>query len=287
MNKNADLGRDDKRDFVISVRTTEISSYMKRAHSHRHYEIINIRQNNSAEQYVEVENSRIHFSDNTFMLFAPHVKHKFVYERSHSTRLLVNISTTLAEQISAYLNIDLDSFFSKTAVEFTSAQTRELYSIVSGFTMMDENDFVSADASVRRAKVTLAQFFEHMLFYNGKTVPKTKTDKKIERILNYIDVNYNEAITLDYLSQYFLLNKYDFCRQIREYTGLTFSKYLTQVRINAACELLETTNSSIIDISYRVGFNSASYFSVVFKQHKNISPNDYRAMHRLENTDIK
>jgi AraC-like DNA-binding protein len=68
-----------------------------------------------------------------------------------------------------------------------------------------------------------------------------------------------------------------FRRMFREYTELSPSQYHLQLRINRACELLSRTTLPVAAISERVGFESAYYFSHIFREKTGSSPREYRA----------
>ena len=57
---------------------------------------------------------------------------------------------------------------------------------------------------------------------------------------------------------------------------MTFSNYLTEVRIRKAGELMETTDLKIYEISQSVGYNSVEHFTRVFKKLCGVSPGGYR-----------
>jgi two-component system response regulator YesN len=59
-------------------------------------------------------------------------------------------------------------------------------------------------------------------------------------------------------------------------TGLTFTQYLTALRIGKAKELLATTQLRSSEIARQVGYNDAHYFSYLFKKHTGATPSDYR-----------
>jgi AraC-like DNA-binding protein len=58
-------------------------------------------------------------------------------------------------------------------------------------------------------------------------------------------------------------------------------QYHLQLRIKQAEIMLTSSNKTIKEISYELGFESAFYFSRVFKEKTNISPVDYRKMHTV------
>ena len=102
--------------------------------------------------------------------------------------------------------------------------------------------------------------------------------RKIWTIIDYIDKNYNNVITLEKLSSELNMNKEYFCRVFRRATGITPTEYINFVRVWKAENLLTTTQSSIIEISLEVGFSSVSYFNRVFKKYRGTTPSAYRGI---------
>lgn len=67
-----------------------------------------------------------------------------------------------------------------------------------------------------------------------------------------------------------------FNRQFRKKFHTTPRAYLTNVRMNAACHLLVTTDLPISDISLQTGFYDQSHFSNQFVRHRGLPPSQYR-----------
>ena len=59
-------------------------------------------------------------------------------------------------------------------------------------------------------------------------------------------------------------------------TGLTFTQYLTALRIGKARELLSATAMRSSEIAFAVGYNDAHYFSYMFKKQTGVTPSEYR-----------
>lgn len=98
---------------------------------------------------------------------------------------------------------------------------------------------------------------------------------KFAELLQYIEVNYAEPISLDSISSYVGFSKYHFIRLFKEYTGMTFYDYLTNKRIHHAKELLKT-NMGITEVAFSCGFNSQTSFCRTFKKVLGCTPTDYR-----------
>lgn len=65
-------------------------------------------------------------------------------------------------------------------------------------------------------------------------------------------------------------------------TGLTFTQYLTALRISKAKELLEATEMRSSQIAEEVGYNDSHYFSYLFKKTTGKTPGEYRREHHVE-----
>jgi AraC-like DNA-binding protein len=63
--------------------------------------------------------------------------------------------------------------------------------------------------------------------------------------------------------------------------GMGFYDFVNYWRIKSACERLKSTNESLLDITYSVGFNSRSTFNLAFKKHAGITPSGYRKNNRV------
>ncbi|GAF63413.1 AraC family transcriptional regulator [Alkalihalobacillus trypoxylicola] len=106
--------------------------------------------------------------------------------------------------------------------------------------------------------------------YNNKEELR-KHDDKIIAILEYINKNLEEKITLDLLEQQFYVNKYYLCHIFKKSTGFTVIEYITYKRIMKASELL-TSGYSALDASHSVGFHDYSAFYKAFKKITGVSP---------------
>ena len=70
-------------------------------------------------------------------------------------------------------------------------------------------------------------------------------------------------------------------RKIKVLTGQTASEFIRKIKLEKAKELLENTDLTISEISYKVGFSSPSYFTKCFKEEYGLIPKEMR--HTLDN----
>lgn len=135
-------------------------------------------------------------------------------------------------------------------------------------------------------KAYMQKFFSH-LYRNGilthpSDLYETNGLLKLTPVFDYVENHDSETVTLDNVSTLLHVDKAHFCRIFKKVLNITFSKYLNYVRINHAKELLKTTNRSITEIAYAVGFVSTSYFIRQFSLYTSYTPLKYRSMCRYE-----
>lgn len=94
-------------------------------------------------------------------------------------------------------------------------------------------------------------------------------------ILTYLNTHYSEDISLKKISEEFHLNSSYVSQLIKSETGLTYTQYVTELRIGKARELLKTTDMSLSEISEAVGFNDYFYFIKKFKKETGVTPGKY------------
>ena len=98
----------------------------------------------------------------------------------------------------------------------------------------------------------------------------------IDEIKLYLEHNTDRVITMDQLAKKYYVNKYYINRLFNQKFKKTPIQYHIEIRIHQATKLLLLTNSSVSEISTKVGFNSVSHFSKVFKKIVGLSPTSYR-----------
>ena len=102
----------------------------------------------------------------------------------------------------------------------------------------------------------------------------------VSSAIRYVDLHFAEQLTIEAAAKMALLSQSYFSYLFKTITGKTFVEYLHALRVNAAMELLGTTEDQIIDISMKVGFRSVNHFNRTFKELAGISPRQYREAHR-------
>jgi transcriptional regulator len=115
-----------------------------------------------------------------------------------------------------------------------------------------------------------------------------QNDNEIHSIINaalkYMEENIEKSISLKELADYTGYSVSHFSAIFKNSTGHSPLSYFNLLKINKACELLETTDMKIIQISYKLGIDDSYYFSRLFTKTIGISPKKYREK-RIEKKD--
>lgn len=96
------------------------------------------------------------------------------------------------------------------------------------------------------------------------------------RSLELIRARLSEDISLDELAAEARLSPFHFARMFKHSVGVPPRVYLTRLRMEKACELLEMTDLPVTEIAHEVGYSSNQVLARIFVKHRHMSPTDYR-----------
>ena len=115
---------------------------------------------------------------------------------------------------------------------------------------------------------------------NGELLESDSYDKTavlMGKVKKYLQHNYMMYdISLDSVSAMLKLNASYFSSLFKRTFGVNFLDYLTQLRMDAARELLRDPLRSTAEVAGMVGYESANYFTRAFKKNVGMTPTDYR-----------
>lgn len=107
-------------------------------------------------------------------------------------------------------------------------------------------------------------------------LPDLAGRQRMHRALDHIRQHYRTPLGLEDAARVAALSPSHFCRLFPRYTGSTFCHYLTQLRLDAALELLEHSGQSILDIALACGFGSLRSFNRAFLKRYGHPPRSIR-----------
>ena len=218
---------------------------------------------------TEFDSRDITVGAGNIILFKPFEKQKYsFYAHDHSVSCYIHFSGTecknLLNQFGLYenhvtyvgLNNTLEQIFSE--MEYEYMLKREYYSRICASHLL-------------RFLATAGRFAKY-----HQSAVNLKAQKNMDNICKYMHTNFHKNHNLQFYADMCNLSVGRFSHAFKECTGLSPKAYLTKVKIDNACNLLERTNLNISEVAKVVGIDDVNYFSRLFKQHTGHSPKFYK-----------
>ena len=123
------------------------------------------------------------------------------------------------------------------------------------------------------------------LFLNSdknRDIEDIQYDKTIEGVLNYINSNLENDLSIDTIASEFFISKYYLMRKFKNQIGSSIHNYVVQKRLILARSLI-SDGLSMSSVCSRCGFNDYSSFVRAFKKVYGVSPSNYNpTIHNFE-----
>ncbi|HEX7175876.1 MAG TPA: AraC family transcriptional regulator [Pyrinomonadaceae bacterium] len=122
----------------------------------------------------------------------------------------------------------------------------------------------------------------HLLGKYAANVPKTHSDNaalpayKLRRVIEYINDNLTEDLTLAEIARVAGMNPHYFSRAFRQSTGIPPHRYVINCRVEKAKRLLADDELPLVEVGLTVGFQNQSHFTTLFHKLTGVTPKAYR-----------
>jgi len=100
------------------------------------------------------------------------------------------------------------------------------------------------------------------------------------RILNYLDDNFSQRLTVEQVAAEFGYSRSRFSHLFKSTIGYSLPQYLNMLRCRSVSEALLTSDTPVVDLAVSAGFNNAHTFYSAFKTHYHMTPREYVRMHK-------
>lgn len=262
--------------FVKKIRKTYPTVQNPVEHWHNKYELFII-----LEGYCTffVQNTLFYMDKGDICLVPPNCIHAMSYPNTFHEHMVVNFSGLYVDPM---LVNDMHNAVNKgkyTPKPEDSAFFKEIYDGL--YMHADSNE----EYNYLYAKTYFDRLFIKMLRTREQFSKEVKNDSlsgDVARVLEYINHNYTQDITLVQMADYCHVSPSYFSKYFKKTIGLGFKEYLNYTRLTVAENLLRTTNFSISEVASESGFYDSNYFSLVFRQRYGVPPLRYR-----KNSDVK
>ena len=167
------------------------------------------------------------------------------------------------------------ALFSKNCPPVVNIQNADQFS-GNIFEIIKQQSKYSAESELLSSGLIMQLLTELLRSAASGLSPITAMPEYLQNVVNDIDKNFAENISLDDLSKKYLVSKYHLSHEFKKHVGISIHEYQIRLRINLAKALLTSSSLPVGDISRKVGIDHVSHFISLFKQRVNDTPLSYR-----------
>ncbi|MGG1940599.1 AraC family transcriptional regulator [Paenibacillus polymyxa] len=217
-----------------------------------------------------------------FIMLDAGVPHRLVVEGEQPCRML-NVEFGFKEGVRVGPSIqqiaaeeqEVTAFMSRPFPYLVLSDPEEVYyalkSLVLELDQRKEQPGAMAEMLFMQLLVRIARLREEAERSNTQ-----QTDMYVKRCIEFLHLNYDRDIAVKDMAAAVNLHPGYLHRIFKKHTGLTLTAYLTMLRMDKACMLLQQTDIPIQEIADYVGVASRQYFHMLFKKHTGKTPVEYR-----------
>lgn len=201
--------------------------------------------------------------------------------------LLHDIESSIKMKQAAHLSEQVHTLFDKytdipelSHIYIRHVCTTLLKMLISALPVQTDEDMQNAVKEIYsfRRFSDIIKMIEHYLdlVINIFEQEQNSSNYAIYQVEQYIRLHYPEDITLNSLADLVYLNPNYLSNVFAQVTGCTLNRYIKQIRMEKAQELLLNTNMKVSDISQAVGYPNTSYFCKSFQKMFGATPERFR-----------
>lgn len=249
-------------DGNIEIKKCNNSIHASKAHFHKEISIALVENGHSN---IQICDEIYEITGMTFLMIPSNVVHKcspFSYSNWKFRMIYIN-----KEWFESAYNCSIEKF----SFSFKEVDKIMYLDILSLFDNIENGNFDIQNESKMIYYISLLMAITN----NEKKYSEGLKTKKIRLIKDFIEENYLGNIMISDLSKTCDMSEYSLIRQFENSLGLSPHKYITNLRINYAKNLLKG-NKSLSEIALESAFYDQSHFIKCFKEYTGVTPKKYR-----------
>ena len=218
-----------------------------------------------------------------FYFIAPNQKHK--YDKDNDTRVeivLININNFSAFSQDVIIDGIVKSLLIGNCTKFAYFTPEDVYyrEVMDCYNVIFNSEIEKHKYFQILVRGKVYELFYHLMISEKLEIfdveAQGKKYRALRRITDYINENFCDSITLDTVAEQTGLSRYYVSHLFKELMNTTFINYLNELRLSRAGLLLRTTDTPVIEIAGKSGFNNISNFNRAFKIFHGTTPSKYR-----------
>ena len=227
------------------------------------------------------------FKPGELVLTGPHLPHVWRSDETYFEKK----SSHKAKGIVIYLNenflgehilekeemLALKKLFSKSmrGLEFYGPKKTEVIKLMSELTEMQGLHSVIHLLHILEILATTKEYHYISSKPYDDSFNQSETDR-LNKVYEYAFKNFRKKVLLEEIAELLHMTPTSFSRYFTMKNNKTFSRFIAEIRIKHACEMLTETDESVAQICYDCGFNTLSNFNKQFKEIISKKPSEYK-----------
>lgn len=138
---------------------------------------------------------------------------------------------------------------------------------------------LNAEVTLEAQTTLITHWLIRSVLGENLDVRSISSDSLVARVQHYIEQHFGESLAVEDLAGLVHMSASTLTRSFKRETGLSPIKYLIEIRIEKAKDLLKKSNIPITTIADRCGFSSSSHFATEFKKLTDVTPSEFREVY--------
>ncbi len=230
----------------------------------------------SGEKHIAIGNKAFTYDKNNFLLLPAHTEVQM--DIHQPTRALVfELNDALFDKVIRQSQADVSPHFNQRALQ-------EVF--------LQKNDLQISDAIHQMTAMTiqkehtepfLLDLYAQKLVYHLLNIKPigdqilNSSGNPMQRAIDYMSLHLNEPIAIHTVAKKLQMSESNFSHAFKKQMGISPQKYLHQLKMTQAAELLKTQN--VTDAALDLGYENPSHFIRLFKDAYGLTPKQYQKIH--------
>ncbi|MCR5214290.1 MAG: AraC family transcriptional regulator [Eubacterium sp.] len=241
-------------------------------HFHNYYELYYVKQGNCT---LHIDSLILNMKAGNMIIIPPNLNH-FVIYNTQCTRVNIYFNhMDIYDNGKPFISTFEERFLQTQAVHIPSTYVSTVNKTITEMLAEDKLDDTST-------KTMMQLKFRELLIYINRfglilsDQSNDISDPAILSIVKYISANYNQPLTLEYISEMAGLSPSYFSKKFHQVTGAGLKEFIIDTRLRHAATELLSTDHNITEVAFNTGFSDSNYFKDAFKKKYKLSPREYR-----------
>lgn len=255
--------------YYYSIRN---SGYVFKGETHNYFELTYV---DRGMLHTEVDSRPFDLKEKDLIIYGPGQFHTQSIPKGEScsyVTIIFEMDTIIFEEESDQYQLLLNKVFH---------YDKKIYSLVKTFVQESTSDIPYMNSLMlcllQEIVIRLLQY-EFICQRSERPVTNVRQhyqDELLEEILEYIENTISEPLTVEEICQKFSLSRSSLQLLFKENLNQTPKKYISDLKLEKACQMIRENRYTISEIALMLGFTSIHYFSKAFAQKYHLAPSEY------------